>query len=76
MNNQNKGLRWLMATLSADELLKEKTIEYTVREEMRDSVNLVRIDELWRWKCTHGMDHYQSKQYTLPAISIGTLVHI
>lgn len=24
-----------------------ETIEYTVREEMRDSVNLARTDELW-----------------------------
>lgn len=48
MNTENKGIRWSTAALSADELLKGETIEYTVREEIRDSVNLARTDELWR----------------------------
>lgn len=48
MNTENKGLRWSTAALSVEELLKGETIEYTVREEMRDSANLARTDELWR----------------------------
>lgn len=48
MNTENKGLRWSTAALSVKELLKGETIENTVREEMRDSANLARTDELWR----------------------------